>query len=76
MDSTGGISGPPRGNFVMAFHRRGDTAWKHYTRTGLSVPADDMLKRLQAKLDAKRAELADKGSREVSLSPNTQNTGF
>ncbi len=39
------------------FHERGQAAWEHYQRTGLSVPAGDVLAKLQAKLDAKRKQL-------------------
>ncbi|HRO61867.1 MAG TPA: YlcI/YnfO family protein [Burkholderiaceae bacterium] len=36
------------------FHGRGEAAWRSYQRTGLSVPAGDVLASLQAKLDACR----------------------
>lgn len=39
------------------FHERGEAAWQHYQRTGASVPADDVLAKLQAKLDARRKRL-------------------
>jgi Arc/MetJ-type ribon-helix-helix transcriptional regulator len=39
------------------FHERGQAAWENYQRTGLSVPADDVLDRLQAKLNARRKQL-------------------
>lgn len=39
------------------FHERGQAAWEQYQNTGLSVPADDVLARLQAKLDARRRQL-------------------
>jgi len=39
------------------FHERGEAAWQHHQRTGRSVPAADVLAKLQAKLDAKRKRL-------------------
>ena len=39
------------------FHERGQAAWEQYQNTGLSVPADDVLARLQAKLDVRRRQL-------------------
>jgi Arc/MetJ-type ribon-helix-helix transcriptional regulator len=39
------------------FHERGEAAWQDYQRTGLSVPADEVLAKLQEKLDAKRKRL-------------------
>jgi len=39
------------------FHERGQAAWEHYQRTGASVPADEVLSRLQAKLDDRRKQL-------------------
>lgn len=39
------------------FHERGQAAWEHCKSTGLSVPADDVLARLQAKLYARRKQL-------------------
>ena len=39
------------------FPERGEAAWQHYQRTGASVPADDVLAKLQAKLDARRKRL-------------------
>jgi Arc/MetJ-type ribon-helix-helix transcriptional regulator len=39
------------------FHERGEAAWQDYQRTRLSVPADEVLAKLQAKLDAKRKRL-------------------
>lgn len=41
------------------FHERGQDAWEHYQRTGLSVPADAVLARLQAKLNARRNQLRE-----------------
>ena len=40
------------------FHERGETAWAGYQRTGLAVPADEVLTQLQAKLDAKRKQIS------------------
>ncbi len=39
------------------FHERGQAAWENYQRTGLSMPADDVLDKLQAKLNARRKQL-------------------
>ena len=39
------------------FHERGQASWEHYQSTGISVPADEVLAKLQAKLDAKRNQL-------------------
>jgi Arc/MetJ-type ribon-helix-helix transcriptional regulator len=39
------------------FHERGQAAWEHYQSTGVSVPADEVLAKLQAKLKAKRTQL-------------------
>ena len=39
------------------FHERGQAAWDHYRATGLSLSADEVLARLQGKLDAKRKQL-------------------
>ena len=41
------------------FHERGEAAWQHYQQTGVSVPADEVLARLQAKLDARRKRLGN-----------------
>ena len=43
----------------MRFHERGQAAWEHYQRTGLSVPVGEVLTRLQAKLDVRREELGE-----------------
>jgi len=40
------------------FHARAAVASAEYHRTGVSVPANAVLARLQAKLDAKRKELS------------------
>src|SRR5207344_123468 len=39
------------------FYERGQAAWEKYQRTGESVPAEDVLAKMQAKLDAKRKQL-------------------
>ncbi len=39
------------------FHERGQAAWEQYQSTGKSVSADEVLAKLQAKLDAKRTQL-------------------
>jgi len=39
------------------FRRRGKAAWQDYLLTGISVPADDVLARMEAAFDAKRATL-------------------
>ena len=39
------------------FHARGQAAWEHYQATGESVSTDEVLSKLQAKLDAKRKQL-------------------
>lgn len=40
-----------------AFHARAQAALEAYKRNGVSVPVEDVLKRLQTKLDAKALEL-------------------
>lgn len=39
------------------FHERGDVAWESYQRSGVAFPADEVLGKLRAKLDAKRKQL-------------------
>lgn len=39
------------------FHERGQAAWEHHQSTGASVPAEEVLAKLQAKLDARRKQL-------------------
>jgi Arc/MetJ-type ribon-helix-helix transcriptional regulator len=39
------------------FHERGQAAWEHYQSTGLSVSADEVLAKLQAKLDIRSKQL-------------------
>lgn len=40
-----------------SFHHRGQAAWEHYQTTGVSTSADDVLAKLQTKLDSKRKQL-------------------
>jgi hypothetical protein len=40
-----------------AFHARAQASSEEYHRTGISVPVDTVLERLQSKLDAKRKKL-------------------
>lgn len=40
-----------------SFHERGQAAWEHYQRTGVSVPAEEVLAKLQGRLDARRKQL-------------------
>ena len=40
-----------------SFHARAQAASEEYHRTGISVPVDSVLQRLQSKLDAKRKKL-------------------
>ena len=39
------------------FHERGEAAWLSFQQTGVSVSADEVLGRLQARLEAKRKTL-------------------
>ncbi len=39
------------------FHARGQAGWEHHQATGQSISADDMLDKLQAKLQARRKQL-------------------
>jgi hypothetical protein len=39
------------------FLERGQAAWEDYQSTGMSVPAVDMVAKLQARLDARRKQL-------------------
>lgn len=41
------------------FHERGQAAWEHYQSTGESVSTEEVLGKLQAKLDAKRKQLGE-----------------
>ena len=40
-----------------SFHARAQAASEEYHRTGVSVPVDSVLERLQSKLDARRKQL-------------------
>ncbi|MBK1615312.1 hypothetical protein CKO44_17770 [Rubrivivax gelatinosus] len=42
------------------FLARADAAWAEYRRTGVSYPAEEVHAELQAKLDARRAQLRGK----------------
>jgi Arc/MetJ-type ribon-helix-helix transcriptional regulator len=39
------------------FNERGQAAWERYQATGVSVSSEEVLGKLQAKLDAKRKQL-------------------
>jgi predicted transcriptional regulator len=39
------------------FHERGQAAWERYQATGESVPTDEVLDKLTAKLEARRRQL-------------------
>jgi diaminopimelate epimerase len=39
------------------FHERGQAAWEHYQRTGVAVSMDEVLAKLQVKVDTKRKRL-------------------
>ena len=39
------------------FHERGQASWEHYQSTGASVSADEVLAKLQAKLNTRRKQL-------------------
>jgi hypothetical protein len=39
------------------FHSRGQASWKDFQRTGVSYSVDEVLGKLQAKVDAKRKQL-------------------
>lgn len=41
------------------FYERGQAAWEHYQRTGVSVPVEEVVAKLQEKLDAKRKQLGE-----------------
>lgn len=41
-----------------SFQERGHAAWEHYQQTGASVPAAEVVNKLQTRLDAKRKLLA------------------
>lgn len=40
------------------FHERGQVAWENYQQNGAAIPAEAVLLKLQAKLNAKRKKLA------------------
>lgn len=39
------------------FYARGEAAWQEYLRTGVSHPVDEVLDRMQARIDARRRQL-------------------
>ena len=39
------------------FHERGQASWEEFQRAGVSFSAEEVLDKLQAKLDAKRKQL-------------------
>jgi len=39
------------------FYPRGEAAWQEYLRTGVSHPVDEVLDRMQARIDARRRQL-------------------
>jgi hypothetical protein len=39
------------------FQERGQVAWENYRRSGVAVPAEQVLGKLQARLDARRRQL-------------------
>lgn len=43
---------------VSRFHKRGETAWERFQPTAESRSTEEVLSRLQMKLDAKRRQLA------------------
>lgn len=44
------------------FHARGDAAWQHYERDGISRPANEIFDRLQDRIDARRRSLQGRHS--------------
>lgn len=46
-----------------AFHARGEAQWQAYLRTGVAHPADEVLARLRARLDARRKQLKPRSDR-------------
>ena len=40
------------------FHARGQASWEEFQRTGVSYSVDEVVAKLQAKVDAKRKQLA------------------
>lgn len=45
------------------FHARGEAAWAELQHTGASTPADEVVAGLRAKVDARRRQLALRGTR-------------
>jgi len=50
----------PQSEASAEFLARGEAAWQEYRRTGYAVPIDEVFARIQAALDAKRADLASR----------------
>lgn len=46
-----------RRHLEASFLARGQAAWEAYGRTGTAVPAEEVLAKLQGKLDARRKQL-------------------
>lgn len=42
----------------IAFHAKGQAAWQAYQHTGEAIPADQVLAKLQARLDDKRRQMS------------------
>lgn len=40
-----------------AFHARGEAAWQNYERSGVAVPAQEVLGKMQSRLDARRRKM-------------------
>ena len=40
-----------------AFYARGEAAWQEYLRTGVGIPAEHVLAKLQSRLDVRRKKL-------------------
>lgn len=43
-----------------SFHARGEAAWQAFARTGAAVSSDDVLGKMQARLEVRRQQLARK----------------
>lgn len=49
-----------------AFYARGEQAWQNYLRTGRSIPVADVFARVEARIAARRDELAGRTERKQS----------
>lgn len=49
-----------------AFYARGEQAWQNYLRTGRSILLADVFARVEARIAARRDELADRTERKQS----------